>query len=152
MHIKSKIKSRIYACGKASPAQERQQCMSNRNAIVQKRTSKYSSTTITCNLFLLTYLLSLPMQFMNGFLPMSAPNLFGKWQRSSNWRGVFQQWSNIGNFIIIYTAIFLPCAFPCNVMLWKKIKNCLSAEAAVAKVQLGDNDLNWKNLFTINIL
>lgn len=54
--------------------------------------------------------------------------------------------------IIIYTAIFLPCAFPCNVMLWKKIKNCLSAEAAVAKVQLGDNDLNWKNLFTINIL
>ncbi len=31
-------------------------------------------------------------------------------------------------------------------------KNCLSVEAAVAKVQLGDNDLNSKTLFTINIL
>jgi hypothetical protein len=26
----------------------------------------------------------------------------------------------ISETIIIYTPIYLPCAFPCNVMLWQK--------------------------------
>lgn len=62
---------------------DNKQCMANSNAIFQKRKSKYSSTTITCNHLLRTYVPTylptvLPMQFMNGFLPTSAPNLFAK--------------------------------------------------------------------------